>query len=171
MTRLKSFIKYMAVLAAAFFISHKIGTRQIVVDGDTLILGREKIRFSAVDAPEIKQTCTCGGEKTNCGVQAKKALADFIGSNTVSCAPSGRDVYGRLLAECFITAGSEKTSLNTLMVRAGMAVVISKSNEALLSEEAKAIRGKKGIWGCEDFQMPADFRKSDQNSRSIRVSD
>lgn len=167
MTRPKSLIKYIIVAAAALFASNRIDTRQIVADGDTLILGREKIRFISVDAPEMKQTCLCRGEKTKCGVQAKKALTDFIGSNKVSCDFSGRDIYGRLLAECFITAGGEKVSLNALMVRAGMAVVISKGNESLLSEEATAIREKKGIWGCEGFQMPADFRKFDQSNRSI----
>ena len=167
MTRLKSIIKYLAVLAAALFASHRIDARQTAIDGDTLIIGREKIRFDGIDAPEIKQICLCHGKKIKCGVRSKKALSGFIGSNKVSCVSSGRDIYGRLLAECFVTVDNEKISLSRLMVRAGMAVVVSKEDEALLSEESKAIREKAGVWGCEGFQMPSDFRKSFQKSRSI----
>ena len=137
------------------------------MDGDTLVIGRERIRFDKIDAPEIKQTCTCKKETIQCGTAAKKALIDFISSNPVSCLPSGRDIYGRLIAECFITVNKEKISLNASMVRAGMAVVVSKDDEALLAEESKAIKEKAGLWGCEAFQMPSDFRKSGQNNRSI----
>ena len=28
-----------------------------VVDGDTIVLNGEKIRFSGIDTPELKQTC------------------------------------------------------------------------------------------------------------------
>ena len=108
----------------------------------------------------MKQTCLCEGEERKCGVEAKKALIGIIGEKRVSCDSSGRDVYGRLLAECFITDGGEKISLNRMMVRAGMAVVFSKKDESLLIEEADALRERNGIWGCEKFEMPADFRKS-----------
>ena len=167
MTRPKSLIKYLVVLTAALFISHRINARQTVVDGDTLIIGREKIRFNDIDAPEISQICTCKEKRVKCGIKSKNILIDLIGSNTVSCQSSQRDIYGRLLAECFITKNGNKISLNVLMVRAGAAVVISKSNGTLLQEESNALRQKKGIWGCEDFQMPSDFRKSVQNNRSI----
>ena len=163
-TRLKTIFlhltKYLAVLAAAAFASFRIDARQIVVDGDTLIIGRERIRFDKIDAFETGQTCVCKGEEIKCGLRSKEALLGFIGSNTVSCEPSGRDIYGRLIAECFIPVDGKKTSLNMLMARAGMAIVISKKDEALLSEEAKAIREKKGVWGCEKFDLPADFRKN-----------
>jgi len=167
MTRPKSLIKYLAVLTAAAFISYRINIRQVVVDGDTLIIGREKVRFNDIDAPETNQICTCKGKQIKCGVESKSVLADLIGLNRVFCKSSQRDIYGRLLADCFITKNGNEISLNALMVRAGAAVVTSKSNAVLLREESNAIRQKKGIWGCEDFQMPSDFRKSVQNNRSI----
>ena len=148
-------------------ISCRMNAIQTVVDGDTLIIGRKKIRFNNIDAPETNQICTCQGKQVKCGVQAKNVLLDLIGTKTVSCEPSGRDIYGRLLAECFIPVNGEKTSLNTLMVQTGMAFVISKRDEALLTEESNAINQKKGIWGCERFQMPSDFRKSGQRERSF----
>lgn len=167
MTRLKPLIKYFIVLTAAVFAAYRIDHQQNVVDGDTLTIGQERIRFINIDAPEMKQICVCKGEKRNCGVEAKQTLYGFIANNPVSCTPSGRDVYGRLLADCFITVNDEKTSLSTLMVRAGMAVVIFKRDEALLIEESNAIRQKKGVWGCEKFEMPAEYRKAAQRKRSI----
>ena len=167
MTRQKAFIKYIAVIALAVFACARTDGRQRVVDGDTLVIGRERIRLKGIDAPEMKQTCVCRGKTTKCGVEAKKALTDLIGTKKVSCVSSGRDVYGRLLAECFVTAGKEKISLNTMMIRSGMAVTFSKKDEALLIEESEALRQKKGIWGCERFEMPSDFRKSAHRDRSI----
>ncbi|MBR4126731.1 MAG: thermonuclease family protein [Alphaproteobacteria bacterium] len=167
MTRRKAFLKYLIVLMAAVLAAYRIDHRQRVVDGDTLVIGREKIRLKNIDAPERKQTCVCNGKKTKCGVEAKKALSGFIKKKNVSCFSSGRDTYGRLLAECFITAGNEKISLNALMIREGMAVVTSKHDETLLIEESNALREKKGVWGCEKFEMPAGFRKSAQRERSI----
>jgi len=38
-----------------------------VVDGDTIVLNGEKIRFSGIDTPELKQTCMNGDEKVFCG--------------------------------------------------------------------------------------------------------
>ena len=34
-----------------------------VIDGDTIVLNGEKIRFSGIDTPELKQTCMNGDEK------------------------------------------------------------------------------------------------------------
>jgi len=31
-----------------------------IIDGDTIILNGEKIRFSGIDTPELKQTCLQG---------------------------------------------------------------------------------------------------------------
>lgn len=163
-TRLKTIFlrsfKYIFIAAAAVWASARIDARQIVVDGDTLVVGRQRIRFDKIDAFEMGQTCVCDGEETKCGEKSKKALFELIGSNTVSCEPSGRDFYGRLIAECFIPVDGRKTSLNILMARTGMAVVISKKDEALLVEESNAIREKRGIWGCEKYELPADFRKN-----------
>ena len=37
-----------------------------VVDGDTIVLNGEKIRFSGIDTPELKQTCMQGNEEVGC---------------------------------------------------------------------------------------------------------
>ena len=39
-----------------------------IVDGDTIVLNGEKIRFLGIDTPELKQTCMNGDQKILCGV-------------------------------------------------------------------------------------------------------
>ena len=45
-----------------------------VIDGDTIHLNKEKIRFSGIDTPEIKQVCKKNNEVIKCGIQAKELL-------------------------------------------------------------------------------------------------
>ena len=51
----------------------------LVIDGDTIILNKKKIRFSGIDAPESffrgkKQTCKLVTQKIFCGEISKKKL-------------------------------------------------------------------------------------------------
>ena len=45
-----------------------------VIDGDTIYLKNEKIRFSGIDTPEIKQICNKNNEVIKCGIQANNYL-------------------------------------------------------------------------------------------------
>ena len=56
-----------------------------IVDGDTIHLNGEKIRFTGIDTPELKQTCFKDTIKDPCGVTAKQILIDKIGNNNVKC--------------------------------------------------------------------------------------
>ena len=38
-----------------------------IIDGDTIILNGEKIRFSGIDTPELKQTCLKDDQEVPCG--------------------------------------------------------------------------------------------------------
>ena len=49
-----------------------------VVDGDTIHLNGEKIRFTGIDTPELKQTCIKEGVINPCGVTAKEILIEKI---------------------------------------------------------------------------------------------
>ena len=53
-----------------------------VVDGDTIVLNGEKIRFTGIDTPELKQTCMHKKEEVDCGMNAKMLLVKKIGNNT-----------------------------------------------------------------------------------------
>ena len=47
-----------------------------IVDGDTIVLNGEKIRFSGIDTPELKQTCLQGDQELDCGMTAKMLLME-----------------------------------------------------------------------------------------------
>ena len=61
-----------------------------VIDGDTIVLNGDKIRFSGIDTPESyyrgkKQICYDKNIEVFCGDLSKKILVEKIGNNKVSC--------------------------------------------------------------------------------------
>ena len=64
-----------------------------IIDGDTIILNGEKIRFSGIDTPELKQTCLKDDQEVGCGMTAKRLLAEKIGNAAVECISEGKDTY------------------------------------------------------------------------------
>ena len=64
-----SLIKYFLFLLFSLLIFSSAHADQIIVtDGDTIRIGDERIRFSGIDAPEIKQTCIYQEIEFNCVV-------------------------------------------------------------------------------------------------------
>ena len=126
-----------------------------VVDGDTIVLKGEKIRFSGIDTPELKQTCMQGDEEVRCGMTAKMLLIKKIGNNTPRCISKGKDVYKRTLAECFVNG----ESLSVFLVRSGYAFAYRKYSDKFIKDEEFAKENKLGMWSMK-FQFPWDFRKS-----------
>ena len=125
-----------------------------IVDGDTIHLNGEKIRFSGIDTPELKQTCKKNSEIINCGVEAKKILIKKIGKNKVKCINEGKDQYKRILAECFI----DNLSLSSFLVRQGYAFAYRKYSKKFVEDEDYARLNKFGMWSM-DFEYPWDYRK------------
>ena len=73
-----------------------------IIDGDTIELNGEKIRFSVIDTPELKQICTLGNIEIFCGNLAAIVLKEKIGNEIVICEREKElDKYNRILAECF----------------------------------------------------------------------
>jgi len=126
-----------------------------VVDGDTIVLNGEKIRFAGIDTPELKQTCIQDGQELSCGMSAKKLLVKKIGNNTPECISEGKDVYKRTLAECFING----ESLSSYLVRSGYAFAYRKYSKKFIKDEDFAKANKLGMWAMT-FQYPWDFRKA-----------
>ena len=126
-----------------------------IVDGDTIVLNGEKIRFSGIDTPELKQTCMNGDQKVFCGKLAKMLLVKKIGNKTPECIREGKDVYKRTLAECFING----ESLSAFLVRSGYAFAYLKYSDKFIKDEEFAKENKLGMWSMK-FEYPWDFRKS-----------
>ena len=125
-----------------------------IVDGDTIHLNGEKIRFSGIDTPELKQTCFKDDVKNLCGVKAKQILINKIGNNTVECISEGRDQYKRILAECFVN----NESLSSYLVRSGYAFAYRKYSNKFIKDEDYAKANQIGIWSMK-FEYPWEYRK------------
>ena len=126
-----------------------------VVDGDTIILNGEKIRFLGIDTPELKQTCLKDNEEVGCGMFAKMLLVKKIGNDTPICIGKKKDFYKRTLAECFVNG----ESLSKFLVRSGYAFAYRKYSKKFVKDEDFAKTNKLGMWSMT-FQFPWDFRKS-----------
>jgi endonuclease YncB( thermonuclease family) len=125
-----------------------------IVDGDTIHLNGEKIRFTGIDTPELKQTCLKEGIENPCGITAKKILIDKIGNNKVECISEGKDRYKRTLAECFVN----NESLSSYLVKNGYAFAFRKYSKKFVPDEDYARINKIGMWSME-FDYPWDYRK------------
>ena len=126
-----------------------------IVDGDTIHLNGEKIRFTGIDTPELKQSCLKDGVKDLCGVTAKQILIDKIGNNNVQCISEGKDQYKRTLAECFVN----NESLSSYLVRSGYAFAYRRYSKKFIPDEDYARINKIGMWNMI-FDFPWDFRKN-----------
>ena len=126
-----------------------------VVDGDTIVLYGEKIRFLGIDTPELKQTCLNGDQEVSCGMSAKMLLEEKIGNNPPECISEGKDSYKRTLAECFVNG----ESLSKFLVRSGYAFAYRKYSTKFIKDEEFAKANKLGMWAMT-FQYPWDFRKT-----------
>jgi len=129
-----------------------------IVDGDTIHLNGEKIRFTGIDTPELKQTCLKEGIKDFCGIMAKQILIDKIGNDNVECISEGKDQYKRTLAECFVNS----RSLSSYLVRSGYAFAYRRYSKKFILDEDYARINKIGMWSMK-FDYPWDYRKSKKN--------
>ena len=126
-----------------------------VLDGDTIHLNGEKIRFTGIDTPELEQSCIKEGVIDPCGVTAKELLIEKIGDNKVKCISEGKDQYKRTLAECFVNG----ESLSSYLVRSGYGFAYRRYSKKFIPDEDYAKANKIGMWSM-DFQYPWDYRKA-----------
>jgi len=140
-------------------ISNQVKSQELkVVDGDTIHLNGEKIRFTGIDTPELKQTCINQGIIDPCGVTAKEILIDKIANYKVECISEGKDQYKRTLAECFVN----NESLSSHLVRSGYAFAYRRYSNKFIQDEDYARINTIGMWSMK-FDYPWDYRKSKKN--------
>ena len=126
-----------------------------IIDGDTIILNSEKIRFYGIDTPEIKQTCTDNyGHTYLCGVKAKLELEKIIGSKKVSCIKKIKDRYKRSISICYV----DENDINSLMVKRGWALAYKKYSKKYVKDEAIAKLNNAGMWSGK-FIAPWKWRR------------
>ncbi|WP_269386889.1 thermonuclease family protein [Hoeflea alexandrii] len=141
-----------AALVAArmdHFTATDISGRVRVVDGDSLALGKRRLRLKGIDAPELAQRCRKDGFDYGCGTESASYLRGLIGGAEVVCKGEGIDRYGRDLVRC--RAGN--VDLNAAMVRSGHAIAFGDYTLA----EAEARSDRAGLW-AGDFEAPKQWR-------------
>ena len=106
-----------------------------IIDGDTIEINKEKIRFGGINSPERNEV----GYRL-----AKYELKEKIKNNTLVCMrEKDKDKYRRTVAECFING----ESLSSFMVKKGYAcdyIYYSKGKYAKEQKYAKV--NKLGVW-------------------------
>jgi endonuclease YncB( thermonuclease family) len=125
-----------------------------IVDGDTVEIGRVKIRLAGIDAPETDQICLdTKGEKWSCGITARDALINYSNARSWECSTTGIDKYGRSLGNCFI----EGEDVSKWMVRSGWALSFVRYSHIYDSDEIFARDSRAGLWSGA-FIAPWDWR-------------
>lgn len=128
-----------------------------IIDGDTIEIHGQRIRFNGIDAPESAQPCDdAKGFRYQCGTKAAAALDAFLAaSKPVRCTFVSWDRHGRYVGEC---ARSDGANVAAWVVEHGHALDWPRySHGAYAGQQAKAEAAKVGIW-AGTFQAPWDWR-------------
>ena len=149
-----TFCKFLFLSILLFTSSAFSQEKVYVVDGDTIHIGSNKYRFSGMDTPEMKQTCSKNNKIIMCGVLAKNALIEKINNRPVICKKETIDRYKRIVAECFVN----KESLSTYLVRNGYAFAYRKYSKKFIEDERYAKENKLGLWSM-NFEYPWEYRR------------
>jgi endonuclease YncB( thermonuclease family) len=146
---------FILVISSSFAQTKTIEGITQVVDGDTLKIGKNRIRLHGIDAPEAKQLCR---NKTLsdwlCGKAATKALRKKIDNRVVQCFSEKKDRYKRYIAVCSI----DGENLNQWLVLNGWAVAYRKYSKDFIRAESIAKSRRTGIWTGE-FILPWKWRR------------
>lgn len=119
-----------------------------VIDGDTIVIGRSKIRIAGIDAPELDHPW---------GQKSKWAMVALCRGKVVTAHVSDELSYDRYVAICFLPDGRD---LAAELVRQGLAIDWPKySGGRYRHLEPPGIRKK--LWRADARQRgrmpPADF--------------
>ncbi len=112
----------------------------VVIDGDTITLGDDKIRLNGFDTPERDSLCG----STDVYAAASTALADFIAEQSVTCELNGEKSYDRVIGTC----SARGTDFGTFMVESGWGRDWKRFSGGKYAAAEKAARtDRRGLWG------------------------
>ena len=145
---------FFAIFYCSITLAESIIGKATIIDGDTIRIGKNKIRLYGIDAPEINQTCTINKIIWECGIDSSQALESMISEKEVQCEIVDFDRYKRFVAKCFV----KNINLNQYMVQNGWAVAYRYYSDDFIKNEEIAKKNKTGIWQGK-FLDPYLFRK------------
>lgn len=155
---MRRLIVAMLLAATPSYAVEPLTGRASVIDGDTIEIAGERVRFNGIDAPESRQNCKdAAGQDYRCGKVSADALDAFLSrSRPTRCEYVERDRYRRFVGNCY---RADKASVAEWMVRNGHALDWTRySKGAYADEQAKAVKAKVGMWQGE-FIPPWEWRK------------
>lgn len=126
-----------------------------VIDGDTLRIGKERVRLFGVDAPELGQLCGEPEARISCGLKAADWLRNRVEGRRLDCSVVDRDRYSRIVARCRI-AGLD---IGGALVEAGWATAYREYGFDYVKAEARARAARRGMWAI-GFVQPQDYRRA-----------
>lgn len=139
--------------------ANQIVGRPSVIDGGTIEIHGQRIRLWGIDAPESDQRCRNEDSyHYQCGRIAANALAALFdaSSNPVTCAPTGRDPYGRTVAVCRL--GSTGPDAGQWLVSNGHALDWPQYSKGKYEEfQQAAQKAGRGMW-AGSFVEPWNYR-------------
>lgn len=98
----------------------------VIIDGDTIAVGKERIRILSIDTPETFRS-RCENELV-LGLRAKERLRDLIGGGDIRIERHGQDRYHRTLA--YVFAGD--VNVGETLIDEGFALPYRPGGEAKL---------------------------------------
>jgi len=153
-------VSLLAWLCIAFgcALQHEASAQEIsgaaaVVDGDTLMVGGQKVRLWGIDAPESQQLCAKAGSRYQCGSEATAHLRALVSRGPVRCEVKTYDRYKRAVAVC----RSQGRDVGAEMVHAGWALAFVRYSHEYVGAEAEARSARRGMW-AGTFDAPWDWR-------------
>jgi endonuclease YncB( thermonuclease family) len=138
-----------------------------VINGNTLEIGRQKIRLYGVSTPDSSQICLqSNGEPKSCVEQARLKLSEYTKKKTVNCAPKAKDNSASnesIVAVCH----RDQTDLNKWLVLQGLALADRKYGLDYIDAEDQARSNKAGIWQGFTCQGKQTCREMDSCVEAI----
>ncbi len=102
-----------------------------VIDGDTIVIKRTKIRLAGVDAPELDKPW---------GQKSKWAMVQIVKGQVVTAKLNGERSHDRLVATCYLPDGRD---IGAELIRQGLALDWSKFSGGKYKHlEPKGVRRK-----------------------------
>lgn len=127
-----------------------------VSDGDTWLVGKDKVRLFGIDAPEQDQTCrNPAGREWACGAWVTETVRARYQGRRAVCKSLDRDRYARIVARCRV----DGRDVGRDLVHAGLAFAYAAYSGDYVDDEKRAMMAGIGLHRGT-VERPEMFRKS-----------